>query len=87
MYVTIIPNDIFIIFFLVVLPSAIVTVYDYKDKVRDMLESHSNQDTVTVFLAEVPKDTILSSDSECKMVDLEKVGRKKIADLGLCTPQ
>ena len=60
----------------IVLPSAIVTVYDHKDKVKGMLESNPNQDSITVFLAEVPKETILSSDSECRLVDLEKVSSK-----------
>ena len=53
-----------------------MTVYDLKDKMKGMLECNPNQDSVTVFLAEVPKETILSSDSECKMVDLEKVSNK-----------
>ena len=57
----------------IVCPSAIVTVYDHKDKVKDMLQGCPNPNAVTVFLAEVPKDTILSSDSVYKMVDLEKV--------------
>ena len=57
----------------IVCPSAIVTVYDHEDKVKDMLQGCPNPNAVIVFLAEVPKDTILSSDSEYKMVDLEKV--------------
>ena len=63
----------FFFFFFVVLPSAIVTVYDHKEKMEGMLENYPNQDSVTVFLAEVPKEIVLSSDLECRMVDLEKV--------------
>ena len=57
----------------VVHPSAIVTVYDHKVKVKDMLQGGSNPNTVTVFLAEVPKEVILPTDSDYKLVDLEKV--------------
>ena len=48
----------------IVCPSAIVTVYDHKDKVKDMLQGCPNPSAVTVFLTEVPKDTILLSNSE-----------------------
>ena len=50
-----------------------MTAYDHKDRVKDVLQGCSNPNAVTVFLAEVPKETILSSDSEYRLVDLEKV--------------
>ena len=60
-------------FFFAVHPSAIVTVYGHKGKVKDMLQGCPNLNAVTVFLAEVPKNITLPSDSEYKMVDLGKV--------------
>ena len=66
----------FVVLFLLnaVLPSAIVTMHSMKDRVIDALDMAQSKDSVTIFLADVPLETSLSSsDSKYKLVDLEKV--------------
>ena len=53
-------------------PLAIVTMHSMKDHVIHVLDMLPTLDSVTVFLADVPKETVLS-DLKYKMVDLEKV--------------